>query len=173
MLLPGEVVRFKKPMTSNDSRTWTPARVQKPPGVRPFINECEGLMYRRNRRELRATPEHYSDAAWYRQHYKPERTMRQQQWSDNTGVNNHGAQQRGLGSAPSLAPPPQGVPPIVMSPPRSVPSTAVQLPRNVPPSVSQTARSVPVTVLRSGRPVNLLVKFRYYKIKLKSKHVTL
>ena len=81
--------------------------------------------------------------------------------ADNTGVNNHGAQQRCLGSVTSLAPPPQGVPPIVMSPRRSVPSTTVQLPR----TVSQTARSVPVTVVRSGRPVNLLVKFTYYKIK--------
>ena len=62
-LQPGDVVRFKKPTATNNTRKWTLAKVRKLSGIRSYIVESDGATYRRNRRQLRSTPEHYDDDA--------------------------------------------------------------------------------------------------------------
>ena len=63
-LQPGDVVRFRKPTATHDTRKWTLAKVRKPSGIRSYIIESDGATYRQNTRQPRSTPEHYNDAGW-------------------------------------------------------------------------------------------------------------
>ena len=163
-LQPGDVVRFKKPNTSNDSLTWTLARVKKTSGIRSYIIESGGSLYRRNRRQLRNTPEHYKDVAPYAQQNEPDNTTKRQQCSDNQN-----AQQRGQDETfpqRSVSPdgtfPQRSIPPVDTSPQRIIPTTVVQPTSNVTPSVRYGPRGA--TVARSGRTVKLPVKFKDYEM---------
>ena len=74
--------------------------------------------------------------------------------TDNTGVDNHSAQQRGLGGVMS---PLQNVPQIVMSP-HGVPPTVTSS-QGVPPIVMSSQQGVPPIVMSSLQGVPPIVTF--------------
>ena len=106
------------------------------------------MTYRRNRRLLRSTPEHYNDAGW-----DP-----QQQVPDNTRADNENAQLR----VPDVTFSPRSVLPVAASPQRNEPPVDMQSPRIVPPSPGQFQHGV--TVARSGRLVKPPLKFKDYNM---------
>ena len=148
-LQPGDVVRFKKPTATNNTQKWTLAKVRKPSGIRSYIVESDGATYRRNRRQLRSTPEHYDDDAG---------GDSRQQEPDNTRADNESAQLR----AQDVTSPPRSVPPVAASPRRNEPPVNVHSPMNVPTSPRQSPRDV--TVARSGRLVKQPIKFKDYNM---------
>ena len=70
-----DVVRFKKPTATNDTRKWTQARLEHLLELdHEYTIESDGATYRQNRRQLRSTPEHYNDAGWDPLQQEPDNT---------------------------------------------------------------------------------------------------